>query len=61
MQTDIWKFLAPLAILAFLVAYTRLAKRMKIETRLLADMVAGGFVLSCSRLAPEMTENATAS
>ena len=46
MQTDIWKYLAPLAILAFLVAYTRLAKRMKIPRPIYwMTMIAGGFLL----------------
>ena len=46
MQTDIWKYLAPLAILAFLVAYTRLAKRMKIPMPVYwMTMIAGGFLL----------------
>ena len=46
MQTDIWKYLAPLTILAFLVAYTRLAKRMKIPRPVYwMTMIAGGFLL----------------
>lgn len=46
MQTDVWKYLAPLAILAFLVAYTRLAKRMKIPKPVYwMTMIAGGFLL----------------
>ena len=46
MQTEIWKYLAPLAILAFLVAYTRLATRMRIPKPVYwMTMVAGGFLL----------------
>ena len=46
MQTDLWKYLAPLAILGFLAAYTRLAKRMKIPKPVYwMTMVAGGFLL----------------
>ena len=46
MQTEIWKYLAPLAILAFLVAYTRLAKHMKIPKPIYwMTMIAGGFLL----------------
>ena len=46
MQTEIWKYLAPLAILAFLVAYTRVARRMKIPKPVYwMTMIAGGFLL----------------
>ena len=41
-----WNFLAPLAILSFLLAYTKLAKRMKIPKSVYwITMVAGGFLL----------------
>ncbi|GIR51033.1 MAG: hypothetical protein CM15mP60_0940 [Alphaproteobacteria bacterium] len=40
-----WNFLAPLAILGFLLAYTKLAKRENPETRYWITMVAGGFLL----------------
>ena len=46
MQIDVWQYLPPLAILGFLVAYTRLAKRMKIPKPVYwMTMVAGGFLL----------------
>ena len=41
-----WNFLAPLAILSFLLAYTKLAKHMKIPKLVYwITMVAGGFLL----------------
>ncbi|MEC8552787.1 MAG: hypothetical protein VXY93_20000, partial [Pseudomonadota bacterium] len=41
-----WNFLAPLAILSFLLAYTKLAKHMKIPKPVYwITMVAGGFLL----------------
>ncbi|MCH1474200.1 MAG: hypothetical protein L7W94_00880 [Alphaproteobacteria bacterium] len=41
-----WNFLAPLAILGFLLAYTKLAKRMKIPKPVYwITMVTGGFLI----------------
>ena len=41
-----WNFLAPLAILGFLLGYTRLAKQMKIPKPIYwITMVAGGVIL----------------
>ena len=43
---DIWKYIAPFAILAFLVLYSRVAKRMNIPKPVYwITMVAGGFLL----------------
>ena len=41
-----WNFLPPLVILGFLLAYTKVAKRMKIPKVVYwITMVAGGFLL----------------
>ena len=41
-----WNFLAPLAILGFLLAYMKLARQMKIPKPVYwITMVAGGFLL----------------
>jgi len=46
MMTDSWTYLAPFAVLAFLVLYTRLAKRRNIPKPVYwTTMVAGGFLL----------------
>ena len=45
-MNDIWTYIAPLAILAGLILYTRVAKRMKIpEPVYWITMIAGGFLL----------------
>ena len=45
-MNDIWTYIAPLAILAVLILYTRVAKRMKIPKPVYwITMIAGGFLL----------------
>ena len=45
-MNDIWTYIAPVAILAFLLLYTRVAKRMKIPKPVYwITMIAGGFLL----------------
>ena len=45
-MNPLWNFLAPLAILGFLLAYTKLAKRMKIPKPVYwITMVTGGFLI----------------
>ena len=45
-MNDIWTYIAPLAILAFLVLYTRVAKRVNIPGPIYwTTMIAGGFLL----------------
>jgi|GEM_PF-1476285 hypothetical protein len=45
-MNDIWTYIAPLAILAFLVLYTRVAKRVNIPGPVYwTTMIAGGFLL----------------
>jgi len=45
-MNDIWTVIAPLSILAFLVLYTRVAKRMNIPRPIYwTTMIAGGFLL----------------
>ncbi len=45
-MNDIWTYIAPVAILAFLILYTRAAKRMNIPKPVYwITMIAGGFLL----------------
>ena len=45
-MNDIWTYIAPVAILGFLLFYTRVAKRMKIPKPVYwITMIAGGFLL----------------
>ena len=45
-MNDIWRYIAPVAILACLILYTRIAQRMKIPKPVYwITMIAGGFLL----------------
>ena len=45
-MNDIWTYIAPVAILAVLILYTRAAKRMNIPKPVYwITMIAGGFLL----------------
>ena len=45
-MNDIWRYIAPVAILPFLIFYTRVAKRMNIPKPVYwMTMIAGGFLL----------------
>ena len=45
-MNDIWRYIAPVAILAFMVLYARIAKRMNIPKPVYwITMTAGGFLL----------------
>jgi hypothetical protein len=45
-MNDMWTYMAPVAILAFLILYSRVAKRMIIPKPIYwATMIVGGFLL----------------